>query len=90
MADEDITGQNTNTFNVNLINRGTDGTGITELANRDYVSGTDESAYVERDLYAPSSYLEVSKGTVLDLQRELVGIGMASPRFLGYVEFEGH
>lgn len=83
-----VTGANTNTFHLNLINRGTDGSGTTEIANRDYVSGTNESAYVGRDLYAPSTPLKVSKGNVLDLQRELVGTGLASPRLYIVVQFK--
>ena len=86
----DVTGTATNYFNLNLINRGTDGAGTTELANRDYASGTNDSAFVKRALYAPSTYLAVAVNTVLDLQRELVAAGLAMPSLSGYVEFEGN
>ena len=85
----DVTGQNTNTFNLNLVNRGTDGTGTTVLASRSYTAGVNESAYVESVLYEPTNGLSVSAGTVLDLERELVGTGMDSPNIWGYVEYEG-
>jgi len=87
--DADVTGQDTNTFNLNLINRGTAGAGTAELANRDYVSGTNDSAYVLRELYKPSDPLTVDAGTVLDLQREKVGNGMDMPGLWGFVEIEG-
>jgi len=89
LFDASVTGQDTNTFNLNLINRGTDGTGTTELANRDYVAGTDDAAYVLRELYKPSGGLVIPAGTVLDLQREQVGTGMDMPGLMGFVEFEG-
>lgn len=85
-----VTGTATDYFNLNLINRGTDGTGSTELANRDYDNGTDDTAFVKRALYAPASYLAVAVNTVLDLQRELVASGLAMPSLSGYVEFEGN
>lgn len=87
--DDDITGTATNYFNHNLVNRGTDGTGTTELANIDYASGQDASKYVLVDLYSPTTYLDAATGIVLDLVRELVSSGLATPSLHGYVEFEG-
>ena len=84
-----VTGQATHYFNLNLFNRGTDGSGTTELANRDYASGTNDTAFVAREVYAPATYLSVATGVVLDLQRELVGTGLAMPAVWGYVEYEG-
>ena len=85
-----VTGTATDYFNLNLINRSTDGTGSTELAARDYASGTNDTAFVKRALYAPATYLAVAVNTVLDLQRELVSAGLAMPSLSGYVEFEGN
>lgn len=85
-----VTGANTNSRNINLINRGTDGSGTTELANRDYLSGTNESKAVARDLYAPATYLALAAGVVLAVQSELVGTGLALPSFHVVVEFEGN
>jgi hypothetical protein len=83
-----ITGQATNTFNLNVINRGVDGASSTEVANRDYLSGTNETAYTRRVLYQPSTPLSLAAGACLDLQRELVGTGLAMPSLLVVVEYE--
>lgn len=88
IAGADVTGQGTNYFNLNLINRGTSGTATTELANRDY-SGTavTETRGVPRTLYSTATNL--SAGTILEIEREKVGTGLASPAFLVEIEYEG-
>lgn len=84
-----ITGTATNYHNLNLINRGTDGSGTTELANRDYLNGTNESKAVARELYAPASYLALAAGAVLAIEKEKVGTGLALPAIQVIVEYEG-
>ena len=84
----DVTGQDSHTFHLNLIDRGTAGTSSNEMANRDYTSGTNESAFVERTYYSPSGAgLGLVENQVLSLQREKVGNGMDMPAIFGYVEF---
>lgn len=85
-----LTGAATNSANLNVINRGADGLGTTELANRDYVSGVNEVAYVKRELYAPASPLEIAEGVVLSIQRELVGTGIVTPELHVQVEYEAN
>lgn len=85
-----ITGADSNSANLNLINRGTAGAGTTELANRDYASGTDEAKAVARALYAPADGLSVAAGTVLVLQREKVGNGLALPHFRVVVKYRAN
>jgi len=87
--DADVTGPDTNTFKLNLIDRKTDGSGTAVLASRSYTAGTDDSAYVARTLYEPTGGYSVSAGQVLDLQREQIGTGMDMPRIYGVVEIEG-
>jgi len=87
--DASVTGQDTNTFRLNLIDRGTDGAGTAVLASRSYTAGTDDSAYVVRVLYEPSEGYSINAGQVLDLQRERIGGGMDMPRLYGVVEIEG-
>jgi len=83
-----VTGADTNTRHLNLINKGTDGAGVTELANRDYVAGTNSVKGDEENLYAPATYLALAVGTVLHIQSERIGTGQALPPIGGYVEFE--
>lgn len=83
-----ITGQNSNTFNLNLINLGTDGTGTTELANRDFVSGVNLSSGSPTSLYAPATPLDCAAGIVISLQRELAGSGLATPAILVIVDWD--
>lgn len=87
--DAAITGANTNTTNVNLLNAGADGTGTTELANIDYASGTNATAGATVSLYAPASYLSLAAGAKLAIQIEKVGTGLALPTGTVVVTYEG-
>jgi len=82
-----ITGADTNSTNLNLIDKGTAGTGSTELANRDYVSGTNSTGFVKQSIYAPASPLEVSAGNVLAIELEKVGDGLIIPEMLVQVTY---
>ena len=84
-ASAGVTGANTNTFNLNVIRR----PGTTELGNRDFTSGTNLAAFTPTDVYRPATPPILEAGQVLDLQRELVGTGLATPELLATVEFEG-
>lgn len=83
-----VTGANTNTTHLNLHNRGTDGSGTTEIANYDLTSGNNLTAYDNYNLYAPASGLAVAAGGVLSLQHEKVGTGLDVPALCVVVEFE--
>lgn len=84
-----VTGQDTNTRHLNLINKGTDGSGTTELANCDLISGNDLSAMDEYVIYNPATPLDVPINTVLAIEGEKVGTGLATPEMLVQVEFLG-
>lgn len=86
--DAAITGADTNTTHVNLINADVEGDGTDELANIDYTSGTDAVAGATIDLYAPASPLAVAAGTKLVIQHEKVGNGLLIPSGLVIVEYE--
>lgn len=73
-----ITGQATNTFNLNVKTWTAAGV-ATERGNRDYLSGTNEVAMVKRSLYAPATPLNMAQGDHVTLERELVGSGLAMP-----------
>lgn len=81
-----ITGQDTNTKHLNLINRGTNGAGNTEIGNYDLTSGNDIGV-AGLDLYAPATSLSVSQGNQLGLQIEDQGTGIAIPALHVTVEF---
>jgi hypothetical protein len=81
-----ITGAATNNFNLN-VKSWTAAGAATERANRDYASGTNETAMVARDLYAPATPLSIAAATHLTLERELVGTGLASPNIGVVVEW---
>lgn len=83
-----ITGANTNTFNANILNKGLAGIGTTEIGNRDFVSGTNATAFVPYDVVAQSANAVMARGEVLNLVREKVGTGMAMPALLTVVSFE--
>lgn len=78
---EAVTGQATNYTNLNLKNRGAAGDGTTELANIDFASGTNASAYVKKAFYAPASALSLVAGAILTLETEKVSNGLALPNF---------
>lgn len=88
IPDAAATGDDTNRTNLNLLDGGTAGTGTTELGNIDYATGTDAAAGVAQDLYAPASYDAVDAGTILKLQYEKVGSGLAVGPFLVLITYE--
>lgn len=83
-----VTGDNTNRKNLNLHNRGADGTGTTELANIDLATGTNLVALDETSLYAPASPLSISAGIVLAVQVEQVASGVALPQLHVQVTYD--
>lgn len=72
-----ITGADTNSFNLNLINAGKNGAGTTEVGHVDYTSGTDAVAFGAVSLGVTPFTL--AAGAVLTAQREKVGTGLAMP-----------
>ncbi len=86
VPDTAITGADTDTKHLNLIDRGTTGAGSTELASIDLVSGTDIGV-AGANLYAPATPLSVSQGNQLAIQVEKIGTGQALPPLHVEVEF---
>ena len=82
-----VTGQDTNTTHLNVINMGTAGTGTTELGNYDLTSGNDLAVGERKELYAPATSLEVAAQTLIGLQLEKVGTGLDVPDGIVIVEF---
>lgn len=84
-----IVGDNSNSFNLNLMNRGVTGLGTTEVDNVDYASGTNATANVAVALYDSTTGLSLAVGNVLAIQRELVGSGIALPPSLVRITYRG-
>lgn len=68
------TGDNTNTTNLNVINKGASGSGTSEIGNLDLATGTDLTAYDEKAITVTTTAL--AAGDVLALQFEKVGTGV--------------
>ena len=79
--DAAITGANTNTRRVALVNRGSAGTGTTIVAELQFNSGVDAVAGDEETitLSGTAANLEVTQGDILAWESEAVGTGLADP-----------
>lgn len=76
-----VTGANTNTRSVSLINKGAAGSGSTVIATLQFNSGVNTSAAVPRTITLSSTAadLNVVAGDVLQWQSTAVGTGIADP-----------
>jgi hypothetical protein len=83
-----VTGQDTNTTNLNLHDRAADGAGTTEKANYDLTLGNDLAAHDEKILYQPATPFSLDAGRVLAIQFEKVGTGLLTPQMLAVVEYD--
>ncbi len=68
------TGDNTNTKNLNVVNKGSDGLGSAEIGNLDLVLNTDLTAFDQQAIAVTSTTL--AKGDVVALEVEKVGSGV--------------
>lgn len=76
-----ITGANTNTRSVSLVNKGSGGAGTTVIATLQFNSGINTTAAVPKTitLSATAADLLVTAGDVLQWQSTAVGTGIADP-----------
>lgn len=76
-----ITGANTDTRKVSLVNAGTDGTGTDIIATLQFNSGVNAAAGDEKTvtLSGTAANLDVEAGEVLQWQSTHVGTGIADP-----------
>lgn len=84
-----ITGVNTNTRQIRLVNRGQDGSGSTVVASLQFDSGVNAPAYDERalNLSGVAGALNVNAGDILAWESNAVGTGLADPGGLAQIEF---
>ena len=88
--DSAVSGDDTDRKNLNFINKGSDGSGTTELANLDLETDTDLSAAVETEITATGTAIasrRLSQGDVVVLEIEQVASGVALPRMLVESEY---
>jgi hypothetical protein len=83
-----VTGADTNTTNINLQDRGSDGAGTTEKANYDLTNGHDLAACDEYVLYNPATPFSLDAGKVLAIQFEKVSSGLLTPQMVAVVEYD--
>lgn len=81
IPDTDITGADTDTRSVSLVNRGDDGTGTTVVATLQFDAGVDAADYAATaiTLSAVEGATTVAEGDVLEWLSEDVGTGLADP-----------
>lgn len=83
-----VTGANTNTTHLNVINCGADGTGTDELGNLDLVSGTDLAATTPNTI-ASGLTTALADGVTIALQAEKVGTGLLVPAGTAVFLYDG-
>lgn len=81
IAGSTLTGANTNTIKLKLINKAQDGSGTTVVAEKSFTSGVNAPASDETaiTLSGTAANLVVAEGDVLTLAAELVGEGIITP-----------
>jgi hypothetical protein len=81
IPDTDITGANTNTRKVSVINRGSAGSGTTEMAALSFTSGINGTAFAAKTitLSGTAANLAFVAGDVLAFKSEAVASGLADP-----------
>lgn len=81
IAGSTLTGANTNTITLKLINKGQSGSGTNVVAEKSFTSGVNAPASDETTitLSGTASKLEVAEGDVLTMEAVKVGEGIATP-----------
>ncbi|GAA2566280.1 hypothetical protein GCM10010435_44310 [Winogradskya consettensis] len=76
-----VTGANTNTRSMSLVNKGTDGAGTAVVATLQFDAGVNATAAVAKTitLSGTPANLQVTSGQVLQWQSAAVGTGIADP-----------
>lgn len=82
-----VTGDNTNTKNLNVQNRGSAGSGTTEVGNLDLVTGVNLVAFDKTNIPLGAA-LTLEAGDVLGLQVEKVGTGVLIPNIMFEITFK--
>jgi len=89
IADALLTGANTNTRKIAIVNKGQAGAGTTEVAAKQFNSGVNAAAFDETalTLSATAADLVVAEGDILAVVSTAVGTGLADPGGVIEVKF---
>lgn len=84
----DITGDNTNTRTMTLVNKGADGSGTTVIATLAFTTGVNATDFNEQafTLSAVADATDVAAGDILAVAETVAGTGLANPGGLVQVE----
>jgi len=74
-----ITGHASNNFDLQLRNRGSDGTGTADVANLEFLAGVNGTAFEASALTVDTANDELAEGDVLSLEKVEGGTGLAMP-----------
>lgn len=86
-----VTGNTTNTKNLNIIDNGSAGSGSTEVGNLDLITGVDLTAMDYTEIPLNSTYsagVSMEEGDVLSLSFEEVNSGVLIPDVIVQVEWK--
>jgi hypothetical protein len=89
-SDAAVTGDNTNTTNVNIVNKGSAGVGTTEVANKDFTLGVDAIAFDAVPIPLNTTYQDgvtMAEGDTLTVQYEKVASGVLIGPSLFQIDF---
>lgn len=90
--DAAATGDATNTTNLRVIDAGVAGSGTTIIGTLAYTTGVNVVAGTAQAVYtpAPGAYRPLAAGTVIQVQYEKVGTGLALGPGLAIITYEGN
>ena len=78
--DADVTGDNSNRKNLNIVNKGSDGNGTTEVASLDLVTAVNLDQADGTVIPLTAGEILLAEGDVLAVEIEQVGTGVTIPR----------
>ena len=87
IPDADVTGANTNTRHLNIINKGSDGNGTTEVANLDLVLTVDLDQADGTVIPLTAGEILLAEGDVLAVEFEEIGTGIGVPKSTWEVKY---
>lgn len=82
-----VTGDNSNTKNLNVVNKGAAGAGTTEVGHKDLTTGVDLVAF-DKTAITLTAATVLEAGDVLALQVEKVGTGVLLPNLHFEISFK--
>ena len=88
VTDADVTGADTNNMTLSIVDKGSDGTGTTAIASKQFASGTDAAAFDVTTLGTLGSAKTLAAGDVVSFKKAEAGTGMDMPNLLVSIEYK--